>query len=55
MPDELATPRDAMREYATNVGAEHPEREWILTGYDVWVANPFFNGVPGPHPEEDWD
>jgi len=52
MPDELAKPIDAMREYALHVGAEHPERQWILTDYDVWMPNPFFNGVPGPHPED---
>ena len=48
-----ATPLDACREYARNVGAEHPERPWILTGYDTWERNPFYSGPPARHPEDD--
>jgi hypothetical protein len=48
----LATPADAMREYAENVGREHKDRAWILTDYDVWVRNPFYTGPDQPHPED---
>ena len=47
----LATPTDAMREYAQNVGAERPDEAWISTGYDVWMPNPYYTGAPQPHPE----
>jgi len=50
----FATVADACREYATNVGAEYPAREWLLTDYDAWVPNPHYFGPPtGVHPEED--
>jgi len=49
-----ATPADACREYAWNVGAQNPHRPWILTDYDTWEPNPHFKGDPGPHPEMAW-
>lgn len=51
--DMLATPADAMREYAWNVGGEERfiNRAWILTDYDVWVANPHYRGPKQPHPD----
>jgi hypothetical protein len=52
--ENLATPREACRELARNVGAEQPERPWILTDFDTWEPNPFYSGPPAPHPEEDW-
>ena len=55
--EQYATYDDAMREHARNVGRERPDVEWILTPYDVWKKNPFYKGVPGPHPDdppEDW-
>lgn len=39
-------------EYANNVGAENPNKEWILTYFDTWVRNPHYTGEPGQHPEE---
>lgn len=50
----LATEADAMREYAENVGREQLDRAWILTDYDVWVRNPFYQGPPVRHPEDDY-
>lgn len=47
-----ATPAEAMREEAMNVGFENPERPWILTDYDVWIANPYYKGPPVPHPDD---
>ena len=49
----LVTMSDAVKEYAFNVGAENPDRAWILSQYDTWEANPFYRGLPVPHPE--WD
>lgn len=52
--DRLASPSDAMREYAIVVGGYERYRnsQWILTDYDVWVINPYYRGKPQPHPEE---
>ena len=48
----LATPADAMREYAAVVGAEHPDKAWISTDFDSWVPNPYYVGPKVPHPED---
>lgn len=48
----LATHTDAMREFARNVGREYPHVCWLLTDYDVWVRNPFYQGPEVPHPED---
>lgn len=48
-----ATPAEAAREYAVNVGREHPDRAWILTPFDSWKPNPFYSGPPVRHPEDD--
>ncbi len=34
-------------------GAENPQKAWVLTGFDVWEPNPYYNGPPQPHPEDD--
>lgn len=55
-PDDdthLATPAEADREWATNVGREYPERAWILSDRDVWYQNPAYRGPAVPHPEDD--
>ena len=49
----FATHTEAMNEYGANAGRENTERAWILTPYDVWVANPFYRGPAVPHPEDD--
>ena len=41
--DRLATPTEACREYARNYGMDHPDEEWILTDFDTWEHNPFYN------------
>jgi hypothetical protein len=51
--DNLATPMDSCREYALNAGRERTESAWILTDFDVWMPNPFYQGPPVQHPE-DW-
>lgn len=42
--DRPATKSEACIEYARNVGAEHPEREFIITDYDTVERNPFYTG-----------
>ena len=27
-------------------------RPWLLTDRDCWIANPFYEGPPVPHPED---
>lgn len=49
--DHLATPTEACREFARNVGAECPEREWISTPFDSWERNPFYRGHRHVDPE----
>jgi hypothetical protein len=54
----LATNSEALAEFGHNAGMDHPEQEWLLSDWDVWVHNPFYQGKPGRHPEEDpdhWD
>lgn len=34
-------------------GQDNPDRAWVLTGADVWHRNPYYQGPPVPHPEED--
>jgi len=53
--DSVATPAEAMKEYAAAIGGEYPDQEWILTSWDTWEKNPHYQGAPGPHPEEDWN
>lgn len=49
----LATPAMAMAEHARNVGDLQPDRQWLLTDYDVWVRNPHYTGPDQGHPEYD--
>lgn len=44
MEDRFATPQEACREYAANVGREDRARPWVLTDYDTWEPNPFYVG-----------
>lgn len=51
--DRLATPAEACREHAENVGRDHADVAWILSPFDTWHRNPFYRGAPVPHPEDD--
>lgn len=51
----LATEADAVREYARNVGRDSLDRQWILSPYDTWERNPFYQGPEQPHPEAEID
>ena len=50
----LATPDDAIREFAVNVGRDRAEQAWILTDYDTWQRNSFYTGPAVRHPEDDY-
>ena len=47
-----ATDAEWDREGAREIGAEHPERAWILSDRDCWYPNPFYKGPPVRHPED---
>jgi len=53
--DRMATPTEACRELARNMGVERPNQAWILTDFDTWEPNPYYSGPPAPHPEFDCD
>ena len=50
--DRLATPREACREWAWNVGHEprYVGSQWLLTDYDTWERNPHYHGPAQEHP-----
>ncbi len=33
-------------------GGDEPEKEYILSAFDVWEKNPYYTGEPGPHPDD---
>jgi hypothetical protein len=49
----LATPAEAIAEFAWNAGEEVPDQAWLSHDWDVWVKNPHYVGPPVPHPESD--
>tara|TARA_R100000750_G_C2333453_1_gene91097 strand:- start:52 stop:237 length:186 start_codon:yes stop_codon:yes gene_type:complete len=49
----VPTHQDIIREQARQLGAQKPDRCWILTDYDTWERNPFYTGPEQPHPEDD--
>lgn len=48
-----ATDADFDREGARERGAARPDCAWILSDRDVWYPNPFYQGPPVRHPEDD--
>lgn len=43
------------KDWIQSFGEMHPEREWILSDWDVWERNPFFMGKrTNGHPEDDY-
>lgn len=53
----VATPLEAVREWANNVGAtdRYKDRMWLLHDYDVWVRNPWYSGPVQTHPDDHED
>ncbi len=53
-PTYGGTPQqEAHKEMIQIFGMENPEKQWILSGYDVWERNPFYHGEEQQHPEDD--
>ena len=53
--DHVATPREAVREWAYNCGGD-PSRlnsQWLLHDFDVWVRNPHYLGPEQRHPDDE--
>jgi len=46
---------EADRQYAHAVGQENPDWAWILSDRDAWYPNPYYTGLPVPHPELEWE
>lgn len=55
--DHLATPMEAVREWAANCGGDacRITSQWLLHDFDVWVKNPHYTGPAQHHPEDEWD
>ena len=45
----------ALAQYAAAYGEADPTRAWVLTPYDTWERNPYYQGPPVRHPEDDQD
>jgi hypothetical protein len=44
--------QEAHAEMIQIFGMENPDRQWILSDYDVWERNPFYSGPEQQHPED---
>ena len=55
--DRMATPEEAVREWADNCGADacRINSQWLLHDLDVWVLNPHDTGPAQRHPEDHED
>ena len=49
----LATMSEAVDEWRYAVGQDRTDQQWILSDYDSWERNPFYQGPDQPHPEAD--
>jgi hypothetical protein len=38
---------------AMQISYFHPEWAWVCTDRDVWHVNPYYQGPPQPHPNDD--
>ncbi len=45
---------DECRNYVRHEGSQNRDKAWILSPFDTWEANPYYNGPANPgHPEDD--
>lgn len=44
--------QEAVAEYAREHGRINRESAWILSPFDTWERNPFYQGPPQRHPED---
>ena len=53
-PSYGGTPQQEANEEMKQIfGMENPDKQWVLTDYDVWERNPFYSGPEQQHPEDD--
>jgi hypothetical protein len=45
--------KEGIAEQVQIFGAEMPDRQWILSGWDTWERNPYYHGEEQQHPEDD--
>jgi hypothetical protein len=50
----LASPQEAVNEWARNVGAERLDCQWLLHDWDVWVRNPPLHWPRTASPRRYW-
>ena len=50
-----ATDADWDRAAASEIGSANTTQAWVLTDRDVWHRNPYYQGPPVRHPEDDQD
>lgn len=51
---------EAIEEQRHIFGMENPDKQWILSDWDTWERNPFYQGPEQQHPEdntphEEWE
>jgi hypothetical protein len=44
--------QEAVREWTFIVGRENSDQAWLLSDYDTWERNPFYDGPKVRHPED---
>ena len=44
---------EAIQEQIQIFGFENQNKQWILTSWDSWEKNPYYNGPDQQHPEDD--
>lgn len=44
--------QEAVMQWITEFGSEHPNQCWILSDYDTWHRNPYYTGPEVQHPED---
>lgn len=43
---------DHVSHWAHAVGQDRTDCAWLLSSFDTWEANPFYEGPAVPHPED---
>jgi len=52
--NKMSFMQEAVREWVWNVGRNRLDQQWILSDYDTWERNPYYNGPDQGHPEDDY-
>ena len=48
LPEIMATPAQAEREWVRNVADDRSDEPWLLSDRDVWYKNPAYRGPEVP-------